>query len=92
MRRANIPERTCIGCRRQRPVRELIRMTAHEGVVEPARHGTPGRGAYLCPDALCFDAAVARRAVTRAFRQSVTMGEQQRALFVEACAARKAVK
>jgi hypothetical protein len=31
----------------------------------------PGRGAWLCPTAACFDAAVKRRAFSRAMRRTV---------------------
>ena len=67
------PERTCVGCRRRRPQGELVRLVGAEGRVVPALPGAPGRGAYVCPDAQCLEAAVKRRAFARAFRGPVTI-------------------
>ncbi|MHB1518846.1 MAG: YlxR family protein [Acidimicrobiales bacterium] len=66
-----VPVRTCVGCRRRRPCEELLRITAGPRGLEPSRHG-PGRGAWLCRDALdCFDRAVRRKAFDRALRTRV---------------------
>ena len=67
------PERTCVGCRRKRGQAELVRLTAEGGCVMPARPGSPGRSAYLCPDKSCLEAAEKRRAFARAFRAPVTL-------------------
>jgi uncharacterized protein len=52
------PGRTCLGCRRQRPRSELIRL-----VRSPDGAGCfdldgrlPGRGAWVCPSPVCVDA------------------------------------
>jgi predicted RNA-binding protein YlxR (DUF448 family) len=73
------PERTCIGCRRRRGQDELVRLVADRGRVVRARPGAPGRGAYLCPDESCLDAAEKRRAFARAFRGPVTLDHTVRA-------------
>jgi len=67
------PERTCVGCRRKRGQAELVRLTAEGGCVVPARPGSPGRSAYVCPDQSCLEAADKRRAFVRAFRAPVTL-------------------
>jgi predicted RNA-binding protein YlxR (DUF448 family) len=67
------PERTCVGCRRKRPQAELVRLVVEGGRVMPARPGSPGRSAYLCPDSRCLEAAEKRRAFARAFRMPVTL-------------------
>jgi predicted RNA-binding protein YlxR (DUF448 family) len=67
------PERTCVGCRRKRGQAELVRLTAEGGFVVPARPGSPGRSAYLCPEQSCLEAADKRRAFARAFRAPVTL-------------------
>jgi predicted RNA-binding protein YlxR (DUF448 family) len=52
--------------------RELVRMTlVDERLVVDRDARLPGRGAYLCPEAACWEAAVARRGFARAFRRPV---------------------
>ena len=70
------PIRTCVGCGRKAPQRELLRFTAVGE--ELARYPTgraPGRGAYTCPRVPCFERAVARRAFARTLRQTVRVPE-----------------
>jgi uncharacterized protein len=63
------PVRTCVGCRRQASVGELLRVVAVDGhlVPDPARR-LPGRGAHLHPDPACLAQAERRRAFPRALR------------------------
>jgi predicted RNA-binding protein YlxR (DUF448 family) len=70
---APAPARTCIGCRRKRGQAELVRLTNAAGHVMPAFPGAPGRGAYLCPEQTCLEAADKRRAFARAFRGPVVL-------------------
>jgi uncharacterized protein len=67
------PDRPCIGCRRKRGQTELVRLTNAAGRVMPARPGAPGRGAYVCPEQTCLEAADKRRAFARAFRGPVIL-------------------
>ena len=67
------PERTCVGCRRRRVQAELVRLAVDDGRVVAARPGAPGRGAYVCPDERCLEAAQKKRAFARAFRGPVTL-------------------
>ena len=62
-----IPIRQCIGCREQKPKKELIRVVrSPEGQVSLDFRGkAPGRGAYLCRDAACLKKAVKSRAIER---------------------------
>ena len=69
------PERMCLGCRARRAQNELVRLQLREGWVVPARGSAHGRGAYLCPQRACFEAALRRRAFTRAFRAPVRIDE-----------------
>lgn len=64
-----IPLRQCVGCRTQRPKRELVRVVrSPEGQVCLDLTGKkPGRGAYICPQAECLKKAVKSRALGRAF-------------------------
>lgn len=75
MARGSTPIRTCVACRTRRPQGELVRLAATaDGVrLDPARR-LPGRGAYLCPDPGCVDAAGRRQAagLHRALRGAPT--------------------
>ncbi|TVP64432.1 MAG: YlxR family protein [Nitriliruptor sp.] len=67
------PVRTCIGCRRARVKRALLRVArTPEGVRVDPEARLPGRGAYLCPDPDCIAAARRRGAspLRRALRGS----------------------
>ncbi len=68
------PIRTCVGCGRKAPQRELARFAAPTGVLEPDDGRTlPGRGAYTCRRPSCFEKAEARRAFARTLRRTVTI-------------------
>ena len=62
-----VPIRQCIGCRTQKPKKELIRVVrSPEGSVSLDFRGkAPGRGAYLCRDAACLRKAVKNRSIER---------------------------
>ena len=66
------PIRTCVGCGRKAPQLELLRFAAPRGtlVVDPGRR-LPGRGAYTCRSAACFERARARRSFARTLRRAV---------------------
>jgi predicted RNA-binding protein YlxR (DUF448 family) len=69
------PERTCLGCRERRERDELIRLQLRGGRVVPLEGRPEGRGAYLCPERACFEAALRRKAFARAFRSPVRVDE-----------------
>ena len=54
-----IPHRTCVGCQDKKPKRELLRIIrTPEGQIEIDVTGKKsGRGAYLCYNMACFQAA-----------------------------------
>jgi uncharacterized protein len=57
------PTRTCVGCRSRSQQAELLRLAATpDGVRFDPRRREAGRGAYLCPDPRCIDAAARRGA------------------------------
>jgi uncharacterized protein len=70
------PERTCLGCRGRRERGELIRLQLRDGWVVPLQGRAAGRGAYLCPERACFEAAVRRKAFARAFRAPAQVDER----------------
>lgn len=61
--RVAAPARTCVGCRSNRPKDTLLRFARTPAGVrfDPERR-LPGRGAYLCPQPTCLDAASRRDA------------------------------
>ena len=65
------PTRTCIGCRRVRPQRELARLVrGRDGrVIVDDRGRAPGRGAYVCRDAECVDKALRVGQLAHAFKR-----------------------
>ena len=60
----SIPQRQCVGCREKKPKPELIRVVrAPDGAISlDARGKAAGRGAYLCPKAVCLKKAQLERA------------------------------
>jgi predicted RNA-binding protein YlxR (DUF448 family) len=69
-RRAHVPVRTCAGCGRKAPKRELLRFVERDGALTPSDTGT-GRGVYTCRRLACFERAVERRAFARTLRRTV---------------------
>ena len=67
--RTTEPQRTCIGCRRQRPQSEMIRCAMSPQGATVSRTAA-GRGAWLC-SAACFHTAERRKAFDRAWKRSV---------------------
>ncbi len=80
-RRKHVPLRTCIVCHRQRAKRDLIRVVrTPEGTIEIDRKGKrSGRGAYLCFDPACWEAALEQGKLGRALKWQIDK-EQMAAL------------
>ena len=68
-----LPERSCVACRTTRPKRDLVRVVrTPDGTVTVDPSGrAPGRGAYLCRDAACWDVAARKRAIEHALKATV---------------------
>ncbi len=66
--------RTCVGCRTTRPKRELIRIVRDpQGELHVDSTGKlSGRGAYICPDIACFDAAVKGKRLEKALERPIS--------------------
>ena len=78
-RTASESVRTCAGCGRRAPQRELTRFHASSGVLEPG--AGPGRGAYTCRRLVCFERARAQRAFNRVLRQNVRVDQSLERLY-----------
>ena len=77
------PIRTCAGCGRKAPKRELVRFVAAEGALA-AGAKTAGRGVYTCRRLSCFERAASRRAFNRTLRQTVRVDPALSALYTGA--------
>ncbi len=62
------PVRTCVGCRTKRPKSELARVAISSDGSFSTEAGAGGRGAYLCRDGACVEAAFATGRLRRALR------------------------
>ena len=62
-----------MACRTARPKRELVRVvrTPDGAVALDATGRVPGRGAYLCRDAACFDVAGRKKALAHALGTAI---------------------
>jgi predicted RNA-binding protein YlxR (DUF448 family) len=63
--------RTCVGCGRKAPQRELQRFHAVSAALAPGAGA--GRGVYTCRRLACFERASARRAFNRTLRRTVAV-------------------
>ncbi|MCR5508115.1 MAG: YlxR family protein [Lachnospiraceae bacterium] len=69
-----VPMRTCVGCGVSKPKQELIRILKRPegGICLDETGRMNGRGAYLCSDPKCLEAAVKKKSLARAFRTEVS--------------------
>jgi predicted RNA-binding protein YlxR (DUF448 family) len=71
-----------VGCGRVGPKPQLVRLVlADDAVVADPEGRRPGRGAYLCPRRSCWEGAVARGRLARAFRRPVEAPAEPLNLF-----------
>ena len=77
------PIRTCAGCGRKAPQRELLRFVSRDGTLVHAPKG-PGRGVYTCRRLACFERAVARRAFDRTLKERVWVDPELARLYTDA--------
>jgi predicted RNA-binding protein YlxR (DUF448 family) len=71
----HVPLRRCVACGTQSPQRELIRITripSGEVVIDQKGNKTPGRGAYLCLNLVCWDQALKKKRLDRALRETIS--------------------
>ncbi|MBE6882116.1 MAG: YlxR family protein [Oscillospiraceae bacterium] len=68
-----VPMRMCTGCGEMKPKRELIRVVkSPEGVISLDKTGrSPGRGAYVCPNAECLKKARKTKRIERVFETQI---------------------
>lgn len=77
MRPRKVPQRTCIGCRAVKDKRELLRIvrTPEAELSFDETGKKSGRGAYVCRDLACLDAALQSKRLAKALKCSVDADE-----------------
>ena len=68
------PQRTCVGCRRTLPKRDLVRLVrtpSGEILIDPTGKAQ-GRGVYLCPNRRCWTIALKKRRIGHALRTALS--------------------
>lgn len=74
LKQKKVPMRMCLGCQEMKPKKELIRIVkSKENDISIDSIGKkPGRGAYMCKSADCFDRARKGKRLERAFETSIS--------------------
>ncbi|MDZ4166824.1 MAG: YlxR family protein [Coriobacteriia bacterium] len=80
MKARKTPLRTCVACGRETDKRALVRIVRDaDGYTHVDPGGkAPGRGAYLCAQSACFEAAIGRRRLAPALRASLAEEDVER--------------
>lgn len=68
------PERMCVGCRKVRPKRELLRIVkSPAGIITVDTTGkAQGRGAYVCPEVTCLEKVAKGHLLEKTFKCSLS--------------------
>jgi len=82
VRQKHIPQRTCVGCGKVQPKRQMVRVVRTlSGTVEVDPTGKrSGRGAYLCQDPDCWEKALRRSTLDRALKVEVSPQDREELL------------
>jgi predicted RNA-binding protein YlxR (DUF448 family) len=71
------PQRTCVACRSTGDKRQLIRVVRLESSVSVDPSGKkPGRGAYLCHNPACWQAALQKGRLDAALKRKLTADDR----------------
>jgi len=75
----HVPQRTCIACRQIKEKKALIRLVrAENGAAEVDISGRkPGRGAYLCPNKVCWELVLKKNRLEYALRTKLSDDNRQ---------------
>jgi uncharacterized protein len=75
----HLPQRTCIACRQIKEKKAMIRLVrAENGVAEVDISGKkPGRGAYLCPNKVCWELVLKKNRLEYALRTKLSDDNRQ---------------
>lgn len=78
----HVPQRMCVACRRtdaKRGLVRIVRLPDGHVTVDPTGKKA-GRGAYICNEHACWDAAIKRRALERSLNIEQLLPDDQQAL------------
>ena len=80
-RRKHIPQRTCVICRQVQDKRELVRIvrTPENELVIDETGKRNGRGAYLCRQNTCWEAALEGHQLSKALKMEI--GEREKEIL-----------
>jgi uncharacterized protein len=69
-----LPLRMCVGCQEKKNKRDLVRVVrSPEGDISLDFTGKkPGRGAYICPQRECLEAAIKKKRLEKSLQQSLS--------------------
>jgi uncharacterized protein len=69
-----LPLRMCVGCQAKKNKRELVRVVrSPEGDISLDFTGKkPGRGAYICSQRECLEAAIKKKRLEKSLQQSLS--------------------
>ena len=75
----HVPQRTCIACRQIKEKKALIRLVrAENGAAEVDISGRkPGRGAYLCPNKVCWELVLKKNRLEYPLRTKLSDDNRQ---------------
>ena len=75
----HVPERTCAGCRRARPKRELVRIVVTEDaeVVIDQSGKRPGRGTYLCKSKACWESGLKKDRLEHSLHVTISKDKKE---------------
>ena len=78
MANKKIPMRQCVGCREMKAKKDMIRViktTSEDGESSEILLDTTGRkngrGAYICPNGACLQAAIRNKGLERSFKMPI---------------------
>ena len=76
MKKRKIPMRMCVGCKKSKDKRELIRIvrTPDNELELDSTGKKSGRGAYICPTIGCLEKALKNRGLEKSLKQAVDRG------------------
>jgi predicted RNA-binding protein YlxR (DUF448 family) len=79
MRRKHVPQRMCTACRQKFDKRLLTRIvrTPELDIKIDASGKQNGRGAYLCPQAACWEKAITKDVLNHALRTKLTEADKE---------------
>lgn len=82
----HVPQRTCIGCRRVKAKRELLRLVVAQGgrIAVDWDQKSPGRGVYLCAQRECWEGGLKRDKLGHFLRTKLSLDNREELMALAA--------